>query len=175
MASTHVFENRMVMPSAAPPESRHDHLEPERTETCAACKKTGCLVSDGWYTDTSVEDDEDGPYLAGGGETLRDAEDTPSGWVCSNACRSQAMYASASVSERLALDRTLDACLTIAEYAAHANPVVKRYFDGHLTGLIAKVNDFLGEIEHDKTPDWCNRLTREEALERALKAAEERR
>lgn len=152
---------------------RKRDLQMERTEDCAICKKTGCLTADGWYTESSLERDEDSYYMAGHGEYLGDAVVTPSGWVCSKRCRSQDMYDRADDYDKKALRKVHDACRVIAEYGKD----ILRFVDGNLddapTYLTDAASDFLEAVSDDGSdmPQWCNRETREESLEGVIRAA----
>jgi hypothetical protein len=152
-------------------------MQPERTEDCTICKKTGCLTSDGWYSEATLDRDEDGYYMAGHGEYLGDAVETPAGWVCSKRCRSQAMFAGASPFERKALQKVHDACRVLSEYGNKARALVNAHTDIFVdVALISEANDFLDAIADDgkDMPAWCNRETREAQLEQVVRDARRR-
>jgi hypothetical protein len=131
-------------------------LEP-KTEDCSICGKTGCQTVDGWHTDFSIEHDETS-YLAGRGEYLIDATDTPSGWVCSKRCRSQAMFNATSGYDREALLKVYDACRVIAEYGKDAMRVMEAGMEEApvwLTDEAASLLQALGDDGNDM-PEWCN-------------------
>lgn len=164
-----MLENSMVLPSASP-SSPFDYLRPEREESCIICKTTACLVSDGWYADTNVADDGGIPYLEGYGREFVNASDTPHGWVCSKACRSQAMYEHASDSEKRNLIRVRDACRILVDYGKQILNVVEEVMDHpSLTdNLVDGANEFLETIADGDCSEWCNQETREERLEQAI-------
>lgn len=162
--SSHLpVENQMVRPTAAPEPG--PGLEPEREEKCVACSKVAYLLPDGeWNTETAIVRDEDGPFLTADGDSLPGAADTPMGFVCSEICRSQAMYNAADEGQKEALDKVLDACRVLAEYG----PTAFRLADkaGAVLGLNAPA-DFL-DFAVDADASWTNRQTREERLERTM-------
>lgn len=162
-----MLENHMVLPSSAP---TYGHLEPEREEVCIACKRTACLTSDGWYTETVVEFDGKVAYLAGDGDYLPDAERMPLGFCCSLACRSQAMYDHADKYEREALRKVRDACLMIIEFGKIALRFTDEAMDVVPPELTDEAQGFLHAIADDGngSPEWCNRPTREESMEQAI-------
>jgi hypothetical protein len=157
--------------------SRAREMQPERTEDCTICKKTGCLTQDGWYSDATLDRDEDGYYLAGHGEYLGDAVETPAGWVCSKRCRSQAMYNACGDYDKAALRKVHDACRVLSEYGNEARALVNAHTDIFVdVALISEANDLLDAIGDDgkDMPAWCNRETREDALERVVREARRR-
>lgn len=137
---------------------RSRDMKMERTEDCAICKKTGCLTSDGWYSDATLERDEEGYYMAGHGEYLGDAVGTPAGWVCCKRCRSQAMYAGASQFEQEALYKVHDACRVIAEYGKEALRVMEAGMDEAPVWLTDEAGELLVALGDDGNdmPEWCN-------------------
>jgi hypothetical protein len=114
--------------------------------------------------------------MAGHGEYLGDAVETPAGWVCSKRCRSQAMYAGASQFEREALRKVHDACRVIAEYGKEAISAVNASMDDASSDPIQEANAFLDAIADDgkDMPAWCNRETRETQLEQVVRDARRR-
>ena len=148
-------------------------LVPAREETCCVCNQAGVLVDDGWYKEATVEQDvESGDYLAGEGY-LVEAEDTPSGWVCSARCESQAMYQRQDEGGKEALDKVADACRVIDEYGDRAREIVNRLLTSGFVGeeLIIQAREFLHVVrdgDPDNPPAWLNRPSREESLERVL-------
>lgn len=155
-----MIENNMVLPSAEPNDP-HSHLEPEEEAICAACKVHACLVSDGWYADYYVDFDGESDYLSGDGQWFKDAADTPMGWVCSNACRSQAMYDQASENEKHTLDRVFDACRVLAEYGDLAKNILDEKIGDSPVYLTDVGNEFW-----NLTADapWINRISYEDSL-----------
>lgn len=138
--------------------SKAREMQAERTEDCTICEKTGCLTADGWYSETTLDRDEDGYYMAGHGEYLRDAVETPAGWVCSKRCRSQAMFAAASPFEREALLKVHDACRALAEYGKDAMRVMDAGMDEApvwLTDEAAALLEAVGD-DGNNMPEWCN-------------------
>ena len=117
------LENHMVIPSAAP-NSKYSHLGPDRRAWCVTCKQQAYLIDNGWYTDTCVKIDDEGDYLAGDG-ALIDADDTPMGWVCSQSCRSQAMYNACDEWKKWILNEVLEAQLTISAYGELASKIIR--------------------------------------------------
>jgi hypothetical protein len=148
--------------------------ETERTEDCAICQKTGCLTADGWYTDATLERDEDGYYMAGHGEYLGEAVETPQGWVCGKRCRSQAMYQGAGKFDQATLRKVHDACRVIAEYGAGAIRVLEAGMEESPTWLVDQATEFLEAVHDDGNdmPVWCNRPMPEEAVRSARHAME---
>jgi hypothetical protein len=149
------LENSVALPVLP---SKYDDMKPQREEICVICKKEGSLVSGGWYTETYVDTDEDGYYLAGEGDYLIDAFDSPAGWVCSNRCRSQAMYQLASELEKESLRKVRNACWILAEYGKYALDVVNKKMDGFVSDeLIDSANNFLEVVADDcnNMPEWC--------------------
>lgn len=171
-----MLENHMVLPSAAP-ESKYEHIQPKREESCSICKQTGYLTDDGWSTEICVEHDET-DFLASAGDDLTGAADTEWGWVCSDACRSQIMYEKAG--EKKVLDAVLDACRVIDLYGNTAIEIVNKHTDGYAQeSIVEAARTFLeavGEFtKHaDDRPAWLQRDTRKEELEYAMWQAGEK-
>lgn len=151
-----MLQNSMVLPTVAP-EFLADALTPKRDETCIICKVTACLIpDDGWYPDMTITgNDRDGAYMEGVGREFMDPSDTPSGWVCSKACRSQEMYQRASESQKKALRRVMDACLVIQQYGKQAVEMVEANLDGCITGQLTDgATEFLEAVGSDSAA-WC--------------------
>lgn len=149
------LENHMILPSGPD----YDHLQPERTETCVSCQKTGCLVDCCWYTETTIEDDGEGPYLSGDGETLTGANDTKHGWVCSEMCQSQVMYDRAAPFEKEMLREVHDACRVIAELGSAARDLVNDFMPSYVgEDLVKEADRFLEAVADTgkEMPAWCN-------------------
>jgi hypothetical protein len=136
-------------------------LEPIATAQCIICKQYGQQVSDGWYKETFIDNDgndEYGEYLAGQG-WLSEATDTPSGWVCSERCQSQAMYNRATPDEKEALKKVHAACRAIVEYGTKAREVINKAMDSYVGESLLDEPAFLLEAVKDdgnSMPEWCN-------------------
>jgi hypothetical protein len=143
-------------------------LVPKREEKCVVCGQAGVLVDDGWYKEAFVEQDaEEGDYLAGE-DYLIEAEDTPSGWVCSKQCESQAMYQQQDEGGKKALDRVADACRVVDEYGDRARKMVNGLTSGYVgEELVIQAREFLHSVsaDGDDLPAWLNRPSREEKME----------
>lgn len=152
-----MLENSMVCPSLAP-EFHPEHLAPKRNEICIICKKTACLVpDDGWYPDYFIADG-DAPYVAGEGNELMDAVDTPHGWVCSKLCRSQAMYDHASDSDKQALRKVMEACRVIEDFGKEALQIAEKGMGNPFLSekITEAANEFLEAVYGvDDMPKWC--------------------
>lgn len=128
-------------------------LVADRFEICAACGKQGVYNGEEWLDETLgtyVEDDGQGTqWLAG--DSLPEADDTPMGWVCSDVCRCQAMYAQATMRDKEALDKVLDACRVLSEYGQRVESLLTDKLGTCPAGsLIEGAVDFLrivGEAE----------------------------
>jgi|ERR1700733_835354 len=123
----------------------------QRTGYCIACKQQAYLIDDGWYTDTFIKIDDEGDYLAGEG-ALVDADNTPMGWVCSQSCRSQAMYNAASEWEKLILDRVLDAQRFISEFRELSSKIIRE----RMGAEYETAEEFIDLVE----APWTNREVR---------------
>lgn len=143
-----------------------EQLESSREATCIVCEKTACRAEDGWYADTVVQNDGDGPYLEGDGEFFPGANDTPHGWVCSKACRSDAMFNHAGDAEKKALRRVRDACHVLDQYGREALALAEKGMEDTPSSAV----DFLRAIAADEAR-WCNEESREDALESAIRSA----
>ena len=148
-----------------------EQLESSREATCVVCEKTACRAEDGWYADTVVQNNGDGPYLEGDGEYFPDADDTPHGWVCSKGCRSDAMFNHASDAEKKALRRVRDACHVLDQYGREALALVEKGMEDSVSDLLPRIAvSFLRAIAADEA-QWCNEESREDALESAIRSA----
>ena len=167
------LQNHMVTPSAAP--DGPDDPRPLREEVCVSCNLIGYKLEDSdWVYDVRVVRAADGPYLAG--EDLPEADDSPMGWVCSDRCRSQAMYDKATPEQKEALDKVRDACMVLAEYGKVAVDLVNEQTSHTAAPLGALANLFLEAI-HDTPndpPEWCNRPLYADRLARVAERASRR-
>jgi hypothetical protein len=143
---------------------------PLREEVCASCNLVGYKLDDGdWVYDVRVVREPDGPRLDG--EDLFEADDSPMGWVCSDQCRSQAMYDKATPEQKEALDKVRDACMVLSEYGETAKEAVGLSLDTAISP-----RRFLLDI-HDTAndpPDWCNRPLYVDRLARVAERASRR-
>lgn len=136
----------MVLPSAAP-ESKYEHLEPAKEAMCAYCKRSSYLTEDGWDTEVCVDNDGVSDFLTGCGECLTEAADTPMGWVCSNYCRSQAMYAQAENWEKEALEKVLEACWILVEHGEAARAILSEKMEDEPSfEFIRGADDFIAIV-----------------------------
>lgn len=149
----------------------YEDLEPEDEETCVICGKQGDLIDGSWYEDSYAETEDGMPYIAGRGY-LKDATETPSGWVCSKRCRSQEMYNRASRDGKFHLGAVRDAARVIYEQFDCAANIVDGEMGGYLgDGAVDSAKKFLeaiGEEDGEDGPDWCYQPSPAEKLERAM-------
>ena len=140
--------------------------KPPEPSTCIVCGKEGTPTDSGWVENPELQTDPEGDYWDG--DALLDAYDTRHGWVCSNRCRSQAMYDHLDDNDKKALNAVVDACRVLSEFGARALKIVNRETGDYVyfSKLTEMADDLLKSVHYDidDPPAWLNRLTAEEEL-----------
>jgi len=139
--------------------------KPPEPSTCIVCGKEGTPTDSGWVENPELQTDPEGDYWDG--DALLEADDTKHGWVCSNRCRSQAMYDHLDDNDKKALNAVVDACRVLSEFGARALKIVNRETGDYVNSRLTELADDLLKSVHydiDDPPAWLNRPTAEDAL-----------
>jgi hypothetical protein len=151
-------------PDLNPPEYP-EAPEPSLSDWCSICDKHCHSMS----ADEDWRDDDDQP--------LEDARYAPNGkWVCSRRCFSDAMYRAADKATQRKLDAIADAAATLTECL---DPATRELLNAWAPGgirermntpdrLLSEADGLCQLLSAQFEPDWLDRPTREETLERAI-------
>jgi hypothetical protein len=136
-------------------------LEPEDIQDCIVCRTTGTFYDGRWIKDAEEDEDDDGvPYFRG--EDLPGAGDVRKGWVCSDACRAEAVYETASEAEQKSLDAVIDACRVLVQEGPTAVKVLEANMPLVNPVVVNEAQYILNEIGE---AEWADRDSRETDLE----------
>jgi hypothetical protein len=129
----------------------------DRAAKCIICGLWAEQVDGAWLTDTYVDDDGEGPFVTG--SDLVEAAETDYGFVCSDPCRSQAMYEYAENWQKEVLTTVLDALRVIQEYGGIARNIVNGQMPAFYFGedFIAEAGKNITSMTGDGEPEWSNR------------------
>lgn len=136
-------------------------LEPEDVQDCIICRTTGTFYDGQWIKNAEEDEDEDHVrYFKG--DWLTGAGDVPKGWVCSDACRAEAVYETASEAEQKSLDAVIDACRVLVREGPTAVKVLEANMP--LVNPVV-VNEAQYILDAVGKTEWADRDSRETDLE----------
>ena len=110
------------------------------------------------------------------GESLTDACELEWGAVCSQKCKSQAIYDHATDNEKTALRKLRDACIYLHEYGKVAIDLINKHDENacihdstpeeaYTVSLLTEAADVLKALSQDDDPPaWCDCATKESEL-----------